>query len=518
MYLETNHIAEASRSSSVKKVKSKSKTSARSGSEKRRLKVLLVTPEISESSFLATDGKHAPCVKAGGLADVSALLLDSLSDLGADVHVALPHFRSLFEPGPNGHSSSLHLCKDREFFYRRSVYDGCSRSNLRAALAFQRDVIQYVMPRIRPDIVHCHDWMTGLVPAAARSMGIPSIFTMHNLHDEISTLAEIEDRGIDSATFWSHLYYDRYPYSYEETRSYNPVSMLGSGILAADRVNTVSPSFLGELAIGGHNTPWQVADAVRGKMCAGHASGILNSLPSRRSPGKDKFISRQYGAAEHAEAKAENKIELQRILGFDENPNSPMLFWPSRLDPIQKGCQLLAETLQQIISDYWETGLQMVFIADGSFAKHFENIIEIGGLHRRVAIRKFHEPLSCLGYAASDFVLMPSSFEPCGLAQMIGLRYGSLPIAHRTGGLRDTITPLQADQNQGNGFLFEVHDADGLRWAIDRAMEFHNLPDEVKSVNRSRVMEEADFAFSPDNMISKYQEIYRSLLPSESHV
>ncbi|MFC7335970.1 glycogen synthase [Haloferula chungangensis] len=487
--------------------------SQKPGSKRKRLKVLLVTPEISESSFLATNGKHAPCVKAGGLADVSALLLDSLSDAGADVHLALPHFRSLFEPGPKGHSRRLHLCKDREFFYRKSVYDGCQHSNLRASLAFQRDVIMYVIPKIRPDIVHCHDWMTGLIPAAARSMGISSIFTMHNLHDETTTLAEIEDRGIDSATFWSHLYYGHYPHSYEETRNHNSLSMLGSGILAADRINTVSPSFLSELADGGHNTPWQVADAVKGKIGAGHAAGILNSLPDRCSPRKDRFIYRQYHASSHIAGKGENKVELQRILGLDQNPEAPLLFWPSRLDPMQKGCQLLAEILQQVVSDYWDSGLQVVFVADGPFARHFENIIKIGGLHRRVGIRSFHEPISCLGYAASDFLLMPSSFEPCGLAQMIGLRYGSLPIAHRTGGLRDTIQSLDATNQKGNGFLFEVHDSGGLRWAIDRAMEFHQLPEEIRFANRCRIMNEADQAFSPRKMIAEYLNLYRSLIP-----
>ncbi|MEP4048984.1 MAG: glycogen/starch synthase [Luteolibacter sp.] len=489
-------------------------TTRRAHSRRRRLRILLVTPEISESSFLASHGKQAPCVKAGGLADVSALLLDSLSEAGADVHVALPHFRSLFEPGPNGHSRRLHLCKDREFYYRKSVYDGCSKSNLRAALAFQRDVIHYVMPRIRPDIVHCHDWMTGLVPAAARSVGIPSIFTMHNLHDETTTLAEIEDRGIDSAMFWNHLYFNHYPQSYEETRSHNAASMLGSGILAADRINTVSPSFLTELAVGGHNAPWQVADAVRGKIDAGHATGILNSLPDTRSPRHDRFICRQYDAASHVEAKRENKTELQRMLGFDENPDAPVFFWPSRLDPCQKGCQLLAEILQQVVADYWETGLQVVFVADGPFTKHFDNIICMAGLQKRIAIRKFHEPFSCLGYAASDFVLMPSAFEPCGLAQMIGLRYGSLPIAHRTGGLRDTITHLDADRETGNGFLFEVYNSEGLRWAIDRAMDFHKLPEEMKFSNRFRIMNETNQAFSPRKMISEYLDIYRDLVPS----
>lgn len=483
------------------------------GEGKRKPRVLLVTPEISESHFLATNGKEAPYVKAGGLADVSALLMDSLSDAGADVHVALPHFRSLYEPGPNGHSKRLHLCEDREFYYRKSVYDGTNHSNLLAALAFQRDVIHYVMPRIRPDIVHCHDWMTGLVPAAARGMGIPSIFTMHNLHDETTTLAHIEDRGIDSAGFWSHLYFSRYPFSYEETRDHNPVSMLGSGILAADRVNTVSPSFLQELSNSGHNAPSQVADAIRGKICAGHASGILNSLPDRRSPMKDRAIFRNFGPEDHVQGKRENKLELQRILGLEERADAPMLFWPSRLDPVQKGCQLLAEILQNLVTDYWEDGLQVVFIADGPFARHFEDITEIGRLHHRVAVRRFHEPLSCLGYAASDFTLMPSSFEPCGLAQMIALRYGSLPVAHRTGGLRDTISHLDFGTDSGNGFLFEIHDSGGLRWALDRAMDFHRSPAEEKERHRQRIMYEAQNTFSPDKMIEKYIGMYRSLLP-----
>ncbi len=497
----------------VEIIQSKNSLTRHKGRGRRRPRVLLVTPEISESSFLAINGKEAPYVKAGGLADVSALLMDSLTEAGADVHVALPHFRSLFEPGPNGHSKRLHLCKDREFYYRKSVYDGCQHSNLRAALAFQRDVIHYVMPRIHPDIVHCHDWMTGLVPAAARGMGIPSIFTMHNLHDETTTLAHIEDRGIDSAGFWSHLYFNRYPFSYEETRDHNPVSMLGSGILAADRVNTVSPSFLGELSNGGHNAPPQVIDAIRGKICAGHASGILNSLPDRRSPMNDRAIFRNFGPEDHVQGKRENKLELQRILGLEERADAPMLFWPSRLDPVQKGCQLLAEILQKLVTDYWEDGLQVVFIADGSFARHFEDIVDIGGLQRRVAVRRFHEPLSCLGYAASDFTIMPSSFEPCGLAQMIALRYGSLPVAHRTGGLRDTISKLDAGLDTGNGFLFEVHDSGGLRWALDRAMDFHRSPEKEKEHNRKRIMDDAQDAFSPDKMVGRYIDIYRSLLP-----
>jgi len=231
---------------------------------------------------------------------------------GAEVHVTLPNFRTLIEPNPNGHPHLLHLCEDREFCYRQAVYNGDPESNLRAALAFQHDVIQYVIPNFRPDIIHCHDWMTGLIPAAARSMGIPSIFTLHNLHDVCTTLSHIEDRGIDSAAFF----------------------------------------------------------------------------------------------------------------------------------------------------------------------------------------------------------LMPSSFEPCGLSQMIVLRYGSLPIVHATGGPRDTISQPDPAEGSGNGFHFEMHNPEGLRWFIDRAMDFYALPAKVRHRNLQRIMPGADAGFQPATMTSRHRELYQSVCPA----
>lgn len=482
------------------------------GRRTRRPRILLVTPELSETQFLARDGKSAPRVKAGGLADVTALLADSLSEIGADVHVALPHFRTIYQPGPEGISRRLHLCHDREFFYRQSVYDGGSEPNTRAALAFQRDVIHYVLPRLRPDLVHCNDWMTGLVPAAARSMGIPSLFSVHNLHDEKPLLSQIEDRGIDAASFWKHLYFQNYPDCYENTRHSNPVSMLASGILAADQMNTVSQSFLNELAAGGHGASWPVVDAVRGKLGMNHARGIINSLPAGLSPEADPYLTERYDSSNHAYGKKANKRELQRLLGLEEDEDAPILFWPSRLDPVQKGCQLLADILYRLVSDYWGLGLQVVFVADGPFQQHFQHIAEFHGLQNRIAVRGFSENLSRMGYAASDYILVPSTYEPCGLAQMIGCRYGSLPIVHATGGLRDTITPLVPEEFRGNGFPFSDYCAEGLRAAIDAAILFHLRPAHERASCISRVMDDATRAFRPQTMIEEYLNTYRSIL------
>jgi starch synthase len=486
----------------------RSGTSAR---KVRRPRILVVTPELNGSRFLGRNGQLAPMAKAGGLADVSTLLVDALADSGVDVRVTMPHFRNLFSWPETPRSRRLHLCPDREFFYRRHVYEGCQQSNRRAALAFQRDVIEHVLPRVKPDIVHCHDWMTALVPAAARSMGIKSVFTIHNLHDELATMAEIEDRGIDAERFWQHLQFERYPQSYSESRSHNPVRLMPSAVHAADHVNTVSPSFLRELIEGRHPAGWPMADALRAKFEHGQASGIINAPDPGCSPETDPYLPERYTATSHRRGKAVNKDHLQRELGLEQDPEAPILFWPSRLDPSQKGCQLLADILYRVVSDYWALGLQVVFVADGPFQRHFDEIAGFHGLRHRIAVHGFNEALSRRAYAASDFILMPSAYEPCGLSQMVALKYGSLPIVHHTGGLRDTVRPLEPDAHRGNGFAFEHHDSTGLRWAIDQAMRFQILPAAKRAAQIKRIMRESAQQFNPATTVDAYLEIYRRL-------
>lgn len=477
----------------------------------RRPRILIVTPELNGSSFLARNGRSAPCAKAGGLADVSTLLVDELADRGIDVRVAMPDFRHLFPSADSSHSRRLFLCRDREFNYRQSVYDGDRDANRRAALAFQREVIHHVLPRVRPDIVHCHDWMTGLVPAAAKSMGIPSLFTLHNLHDDRADLAEIEDRGIDAGPWWQHLHFSRFPESYGQSRHWNPVNLLASGIHAADRFNTVSPTFLRELMEGRHAAGHGLMDVLRGKDRHGAACGIVNAPDPSCSPVSDPRIVQRYDAATHASAKRVNKLHLQQKLGLEMDAEAPLLFWPSRLDPVQKGCGLLAEILYRLVSDYWALGLQVVFVADGPFRHHFQRIADFHGLGHRIAVRPFDETLSRQAYAGSDFVLMPSAYEPCGLAQMVALKYGSLPVVHRTGGLADTVRHLDAGRDSGNGFSFEDHDCGGLRWALDEAMRFHISPPSLRHRNVERIMCESGEAFSSKATAEKYIGLYETL-------
>lgn len=473
------------------------------------------------------EAAHGVVAKAGGLADVSAALISALFARGADIHVALPNYRRLFDGNIfHLHESKLrqyhevlpeshvHLAQDRIFYYREQVYSGYHDEAMRIALAFQREVINHVIPRVRPDLIHCNDWMTGLIPAMARRRGIKSLFSIHNIHTREVPLTWIEESGIDAAEFWMHLHFNQLPsHGYEQARADLAVDMLASGIFSAHFINTVSPRFLWEVVAGHHAV---VTDAVRAeirnKQAAGSASGILNAPDASYDPATDHALFRTYSAVDFAAGKAANKQALQQQLGLTVNPSAPVLFWPSRLDPLQKGPQLCTDILHRTISDYHERGLQLVVVADGPHRIWFHKIVDEFGLHQRVAVRNFNEQLSRLAYAGADFILMPSLFEPCGLAQMIAPIYGTLAVARATGGIYDTVRQLDADASSGNGFPFEHYDSAGLRWAIDQAMAFFALPASFREREIRRVMRESKLEFCHDQVARHYMDRYEAML------
>jgi len=488
-------------------------------------RILIVTPEVTYLPEDMGDQSHYSA-KAGGLADVSAALISALFDFGCDVHVALPDYRSIF----NGYTTKthnrelakirksldaerIHLAADRAFYYLHNVYSGYSDQDLKVSLAFQREVINNIIPRVEPDIIHCNDWMTGLIPAMSRQIEIPCLFTIHNIHTMTSTMAEIEDRGIDAASFWRWLFFKKPPYNYEESRDWNRIDFLTSGVFAAHYVNTVSPTFLTEIVENRHPFVENcLQNELSNKYHSECATGILNAPEPEFNPAVDALIRYNYGPKNHRKMKAKNKLCLQKILDLEKDENAVMFFWPSRLDPVQKGCQLLADTLYDITSQYWAANPQIVFVASGEFQKHFHDIVRFHGLGNRIAICGFSEGLSHQAFAASDFLFMPSSFEPCGLPQMVGGIYGTLPIVHDTGGLHDTIHQLDHENNRGNGFLFNAHDASGFKWAVDRAMDFHFLDSEIKEIQINRIMIESVLEFNHSRCAEEYINLYEKML------
>ncbi len=492
---------------------------------KRNPRILIVTPEITYLPEGMGNLAGKMSAKAGGMADVSASLVSALHRLGADVHVALPHYRRMFHVETaqlvseelrkyKSHlpDERIHLAEDRCFYYRDTVYDR-GDGNVKLALAFQREVINNCIPYVQPDLVHCNDWMTGLVPAAARRMGIPSLFTVHNIHTQKLNLAQIEDAGIDAAEFWQNLYFSYPPYNYEESRNNNQIDLQASGIFGAHFINTVSPTFLQEIVNGWHSfVPDSIRNEIRNKFNAGCASGILNAPDSADNPAIDDKIPFKYGPENHREMKRKNKVSLQHALGLEENPDAPLFFWPSRLDPIQKGPQLLTDIAYRFLAKYWDQGAQIAVIANGPYQQPFWDIREFHGIQGRLGVHNFDGRLSQLGFAGSDFTFMPSLFEPCGLPQMQAPIYGSLTVAHNTGGLHDTVNPLDWRAHTGNGFVFDTYDSGGLFWAMDQAMEFYMQPAEVREAEIKRIMEESLKRFNHEECAKEYIKIYEQML------
>lgn len=493
---------------------------------RKKPRILIITPEITYLPKGMGNMANVLNAKAGGMADVSASLVSELYEHGADIHVALPHYRKMFhidiarlideelrkfqEKLPE---SRIHFAEDRIFYYRDTVYSGYGGEASNLSLAFQREVINNIVPFVKPDLIHCNDWMTGLIPAMARRRAIPCLFTIHNIHTQKFLLSEIEDRGIDAAEFWQYLYYMNVPHNYEESRNTNPVDFLSSGIFAAHFINTVSPTFLKEIADGKHSfIPPHIRAEITNKLHAECAFGIINAPDRIFNPETNPNLKVNYNSKKIVKAKRENKKALQKSLHLTIDQDAPVLFWPSRLDPVQKGCDLLGHVLYNIVSAYYEKNLQVVFIANGSYQQIFRDIVRFHNFYDRVAIVDFNEELSHLAYAASDFVLMPSKFEPCGLPQMIGSLFGTLPIAFDTGGLHDTVTHLSVEKENGNGFIFNVFDGNGLEWAINEAVEFYLLPDEIKEKQLSRIMQESKEKFSLAETAKKYINLYEKML------
>lgn len=487
-------------------------------------KILVVTPEIT---YLPEGmSKDHLSAKAGGLADVSASLVSALYSMGADVHVAMPYYRRLFHlDTPSRHEKKrdvlqdklseerIHFAKDRIFFYRQRVYSGYYEESMRISLAFQREVINNIIPDLQPDLIHCNDWMTGLIPGFARRMGIPSLFTVHNIHTQKTTLENIENSGIDAADFWGNLYYERTPWCYEETRSTNSVDLLTSGIFSAHFINTVSPTFLKEIVESQHGfIPEHIHREIANKYYAGCATGILNSPDPEDSPEIDHNLAARYSWQDVVNKKRFNKLEFQEAVGLPQNPDAPLFFWPSRLDPMQKGPELLSDIMYSIIHDYWDQNIQVAFVANGAYQSVFQRICDMHDFHNHIAVVDFNDGLSHQGYAASDFILMPSRFEPCGLPQMIGPLYGALPIVHNTGGLHDSVQQLNVNNNTGNGFIFDYYDSQGLRWAIDQAMAFYNLPPHIRTPQIQRIMKESKSTFNHTITADAYIKIYEQML------
>ncbi len=291
-------------------------------------RILFVTPE---AAFMPEGGgNHTNFISAntGGFGEFLAELICDLYHLGVDVHVAQPDYRRIFANRSwneqTGVSIKLpidrvQLAEDRTIFYSKPIDSNSEWENMKISLAFQREVINQIIPRIQPDLIHCYDWMTGLIPAAAKKNEIPCLFTVQKFDTARSLLSCVEDIGIDAAGFWQSLFYDRYPGSYEQTRDTNPLDLLLSGILAASHVNTTGPVLLPGITEGRSDFMCSsLGQLLAQKWKAGCACEIPSPPHIGLNPTNNKKLDCSYRPKVHdAGTQKNDRAKRQRISSSD---------------------------------------------------------------------------------------------------------------------------------------------------------------------------------------------------------
>ena len=469
-----------------------------------------------------------PFAKTGGLADVAGALPRALARLGHKCTVIMPAYQKinpkqfgLIDTGQavtctiedvnhrvnilkSDHLPGINtLLLDHPAFSGRPELYGTAAgdypdNDFRFAL-FCRAVIELVETLEQPpDVVHCHDWQTGLIPALIKCASsrkpfwkkTSTVFTIHNLaYQGLFPKEQYILTGLPDKCF-----------ALDGLEFYGQVNYLKGGIFFSDRLTTVSPTYAREIL-----TPeqgFQLDGALKAK--ENILTGIINGIDCQEwDPASDKYLTLNYDQARIA-----NKNTLKRILykklGLVYSGNRPLLAMVTRLAG-QKGCDLALEAVDELV----ELGCDLAVLGTGEQRYHdaFEQNKRLYPQNFGLNL-SFDPGLSHLMYAGSDMFLMPSLYEPCGLGQMIALKYGSIPVARRTGGLADTIVDYQPSFTDSNGFLFDGFNPPELVSAVKRALQVYRKKEEWARLTRQAMSGD----FSWDRSAIKYQELYYSLL------
>jgi len=445
---------------------------------------------MESMKILLTAAEMAPLAKVGGLGDVMGALPGALAERGHDVRVLVPSYkRGLADESATlvrldagqGRVAEIRgrdlpcpvwLLETAGFLRRRG------RPYLtRAGMPWADNAVQFGnLSRVaamigdgtlatgwHPDVVHCHDWHTGLTPLFMRLSGAAaaSVFTVHNAGYTGCFPPELMARlGLPA-----HLN------DAEALEFYSTISLLKAGVNYADRVTTVSPSYAAEILTPEFGAGMEGVFRAR----SGVLSGILNGVDYQVwNPATDPVLTHPFDAA-RVEGKARQRQELIRDLGlaFDHSDKAPILAWVGRLTE-QKGIDLLLEALP----DLMRRDLRLVILGAGDAHRESE-LHELARTHAgRLAVHTaFNEDMAHRLYAAADMLLMPSRFEPCGIAQMIAMRYGTVPLVTNVGGLRDTVTDIDMDAASATGIRIARPDAASVLTAVDQARGYFDQPE-----------------------------------------
>ena len=475
------------------------------------MKILFASPEV------------APFIKTGGLADVAGSLPPALAELGHDVRVILPLYEQigedwrsqmtfvkyyyvrlawrsiycgLFQLERNG--VTYYFVDNESYFKRQGIYGHFDDAERFAY--FSRAVIETPgQIDFKPDIIHCNDWQTALVPIYLLEeryrqntlSRTKSVFTIHNIEYQGRYGRDLlEDLfGLDESYFNENM-----------LKFYDDISLVKGAVNAADYVTTVSPNYANELQFSfyAHGLEGVIA-ANRGKL-----RGILNGIDMKANdPSTRKDLAARFTSRNH-KGKAKCKAALQERLGLKVDPNVPIIACISRLVG-HKGFELVCQAFRGIM----DMEVQFVLLGTGEwgYEQFFRNAQnEYPG---RVSANILYDgALSDAIYAGADLFLMPSIAEPCGLSQMIAMRYGTVPVVRMTGGLLDSVPAYNPEENTGLGFTFGSVDAGDMLGALYRAVGVYY--DDKKAWDQlvTRDME-ADFSW--DRSAQEYVDVYRAI-------
>jgi len=467
-------------------------------------------------------GECAPLAKVGGLGDVGGSLPKALEKLGIQVDVVLPRYQMVdaekfgLEPldlhlgiDYRGHhetvtvhqatlpgsSVNVYLFDNDAYLSRGPIHFGegaiSGDSQGRDRFAFFNLCLAEFIPRLGRDyydLIHAHDWHTGLLfPLLKQAeINIPTVFTVHNMFYQGSwPVSDLQEVGVDVANIAPS------PKSGEE----NYVNFLVQGLALADRVTTVSPRYSQEIATPsfGEGLESLILNRPEGVL------GILNGIDyDVWNPQTDPLIYSTFSLDSWREGKRVNKEKLLAQLGLEGDPGVPLFGMVARLGT-QKGIDIVLEAAPEALAK----PCQLVILGVGDRRQELLLTRFDSRFPQFRAIAKFDEPLAHKIYAASDFFLIPSKFEPCGITQMIAMRYGGLPIARRVGGLADTIS------DEIDGLLFDVYESSFLAHKMLEAIRLYQTqPDTYEMM--VRVAMQKDFSWSDSAKL--YKKVYTELI------
>ncbi|MDD5897666.1 MAG: glycogen synthase GlgA [Clostridia bacterium] len=474
--------------------------------------------------ILFTASECVPFVKTGGLADVVGALAPVLAGQGHDVRVILPLYSAI---APKWQEKMQYLLDfevqlgwrrqycgvqtlkkdgvtyyflDNKYYFGRPYIYGLGGDEYERYGFFCRASLN-LLPLINfaPDILHAHDWQSGMIPALLKIQyahlpfyaNIRTMFTIHNLqYQGIFGIKEVQDvLGLGDGLWTS-----------DKLECYGCANFMKAALVYADAITTVSPSYAEEI------TTAYYGERLDGLIRARRDSvyGVLNGIDIvDYDPEKDPMIVRNY-TIDTLDDKVQNKLALQEALGLEVNAGIPLIAMVGRLSN-QKGLDLVDHVLGDIMSE----NVQLVVLGMGE--ARYTNLFSWaeqqyrGKMAARFAMD--HELAHRL-YASADFFLMPSQFEPCGLSQMMSLRYGTVPIVRETGGLRDTVLSYNEYTKEGNGFTFLNYNAHDMLYVIRRALSYYRDQPEVIRELRIRGMK-GDYSWT--HSAGEYVKLYEKI-------